>query len=220
VPGPLKPLIADSDNGGDRQRDDRREHLRPEPDAREDRHRQPAIEADAWHARSRQYADDAAEVAASSGLDILSHAIESFTAMPYTGRPMPDSPRMRPAYQGSNPISDVWSLQSLRMVAKYLVRAVADPSDEEARSQMLLAGSVRGRRVRQRRRAPAARHVVPGVRQRKELSRARIFGRSSARAARHLGDPECAGGVSGSPRRRIRIDTSKRPERSGRRWPV
>jgi hydroxyacid-oxoacid transhydrogenase len=84
------------------------------------------------------------EVAASSGLDILSHAIESFTAMPFTGRPMPDTPKMRPAYQGSNPISDVWSLQSLRMVAKYLVRAVADPSDEDARSQMLLAASYAG----------------------------------------------------------------------------
>jgi hydroxyacid-oxoacid transhydrogenase len=84
------------------------------------------------------------EVAASSGLDILSHAIESFTAMPFTGRPMPDSPKMRPAYQGSNPISDVWSLQALRMVAKYLVRAVADPSDDDARSQMLLAASYAG----------------------------------------------------------------------------
>src|SRR6478609_11850615 len=84
------------------------------------------------------------EVAASSGLDILSHAIESFTAMPFTGRPMPESPRLRPAYQGSNPISDVWSLQSLRMVAKYLVRAVADTSDDEARAQMLLAASYAG----------------------------------------------------------------------------
>ena len=84
------------------------------------------------------------EVAAASGLDILSHAIESFTAMPFTGRPMPDSPKLRPAYQGSNPISDVWSLQALRMVAKYLVRAVADTSDEEARSQMLLAASYAG----------------------------------------------------------------------------
>ena len=85
-----------------------------------------------------------AEVAASSGLDILSHAIESFTAMPFTGRPMPDRPAMRPAYQGSNPISDVWSLQALRMVAQYLVRAVADPSDDEARAQMLLAASYAG----------------------------------------------------------------------------
>lgn len=84
------------------------------------------------------------EVAASSGLDILSHAIESFTAMPFTGRPMPDRPAVRPAYQGSNPISDVWSLQALRMVAKYLVRAVADPSDDEARAQMLLAASYAG----------------------------------------------------------------------------
>ena len=84
------------------------------------------------------------EVAAASGLDILSHAIESFTAMPFTGRPMPASPKLRPAYQGSNPISDVWSLQALRMVAKYLVRAVADPADENARSQMLLAASYAG----------------------------------------------------------------------------
>jgi hydroxyacid-oxoacid transhydrogenase len=84
------------------------------------------------------------QVAASSGLDILSHAIESFTAMPFTGRPMPDRPSLRPAYQGSNPVSDVWSLQALRMVAKYLVRAVADTSDEEARSQMLLAAAYAG----------------------------------------------------------------------------
>jgi hydroxyacid-oxoacid transhydrogenase len=84
------------------------------------------------------------EVAASSGLDILSHAIESYTAMPFTGRPMPDGPKMRPAYQGSNPISDVWSMQALRMVAKYLVRAVADPSDDEARSQMILAAAYAG----------------------------------------------------------------------------
>jgi hydroxyacid-oxoacid transhydrogenase len=84
------------------------------------------------------------QVAASSGLDILSHAIESYTAMPYTGRPYPDRPSVRPAYQGSNPISDVWSLQALRMVAQYIVRAVDDPSDDEARANMLLAASYAG----------------------------------------------------------------------------
>src|SRR5690348_4641992 len=84
------------------------------------------------------------QVAASSGLDILSHAVESFTALPYSERLLPDRPFLRPAYQGSNPISDVWSLQALRMVAKYLVRAVEDPADDEARANMLLAASYAG----------------------------------------------------------------------------
>ena len=84
------------------------------------------------------------QVAASTGLDILSHAIESFTAMPYTGRPMPDRPALRPSYQGSNPISDIWSMQALRMVNQFLVRAFDDTSDDEARASMLLAASYAG----------------------------------------------------------------------------
>ena len=84
------------------------------------------------------------EVAASAGLDVLSHAIESYTALPYSQRARSERPSARPAYQGSNPISDVWSLQALRMVAQYLVRAVEDPSDEEARANMLLASSYAG----------------------------------------------------------------------------
>ena len=84
------------------------------------------------------------QVAASTGLDVLSHAIESYTALPYSGRPLPDRPLMRPAYQGSNPISDVWSLQALRMVARYLVRAVEDASDDEARANMMLASAYAG----------------------------------------------------------------------------
>ncbi|MFN7977525.1 MAG: hydroxyacid-oxoacid transhydrogenase [Vicinamibacterales bacterium] len=84
------------------------------------------------------------QVAASSGLDILSHAIESFTAIPYAERPRPDRPALRPAYQGSNPISDVWSLQALRMVARSLVRAVEDPGNDEARAEMILAASYAG----------------------------------------------------------------------------
>ena len=84
------------------------------------------------------------QVAASTGLDILSHAIESFTAMPYTERPMPDRPAMRPSYQGSNPISDIWSMQALRMVNRFLVRAFDDTSDDEARANMLLAASYAG----------------------------------------------------------------------------
>jgi len=84
------------------------------------------------------------EVAAATGLDVLCHAIESYTAIPYQSRPRPERPVLRPAYQGSNPISDVWSLQALRMVAEHLPRAVEDPSDDVARAQVLLAASYAG----------------------------------------------------------------------------
>jgi hydroxyacid-oxoacid transhydrogenase len=84
------------------------------------------------------------EVVASSGLDVLSHAIESYTALPFTQRPRPERPILRPAYQGSNPISDLWSMEALRLVGAYLRRAVADPSDDEARASMLLAASYAG----------------------------------------------------------------------------
>jgi hydroxyacid-oxoacid transhydrogenase len=83
-------------------------------------------------------------VAASAGLDVLCHAIESFTAIPYDTRPYPARPLLRPAYQGSNPISDIWSLQALRLVAEYLPRVYDDPADREARANMLLASSYAG----------------------------------------------------------------------------
>jgi len=85
-----------------------------------------------------------AAVAASAGLDVLCHAIESYTALPFDRRPRPERPLLRPAYQGSNPISDVWSLEALRMAAAFLKRAVADPGDDEARASMLLAASYAG----------------------------------------------------------------------------
>ena len=83
-------------------------------------------------------------VAASSGLDVLSHALESLTAIPFDQRPAADSPAMRPAYQGANPISDIWSAQAIRMVAANIVAASTDPDDDEARGQMLLASAYAG----------------------------------------------------------------------------
>ncbi|MCJ1384125.1 hypothetical protein MMC17_007241 [Xylographa soralifera] len=84
-------------------------------------------------------------VHASSGLDVLCHSLESWTAIPYHERiPRPANPINRPAYQGANPISDIFSLQALRSTVKYLPRAVKDPDDHEAQSQMLLAATLAG----------------------------------------------------------------------------
>lgn len=85
-------------------------------------------------------------VAKYSGMDVLCHALESYTAIPYSLRPdgRPLSPILRPAYQGSNPISDIWSLHALQECAAYLPRMVADPEDEEARTKMCLASSSAG----------------------------------------------------------------------------
>ena len=83
-------------------------------------------------------------VAASSGLDELSHALESLTALPYNQRSAPAAPELRPAYQGANPISDIWCGKAIQMVAANIVRAIQDPDDGEARSQMLLAAAYAG----------------------------------------------------------------------------
>jgi hydroxyacid-oxoacid transhydrogenase len=84
-------------------------------------------------------------VHAASGLDVLCHSLESWTAIPFSERvPRPSNPILRPAYQGANPISDIFSLQALRSTIKYLPRAVRDPEDHEAQSQMLLAATLAG----------------------------------------------------------------------------
>ena len=83
-------------------------------------------------------------VAACSGFDVLSHAVESLTALPYNQRPAPESIAMRPSYQGANPISDIWASRALEMVAANIVRAVEHPDDDEARGQMLLASAFAG----------------------------------------------------------------------------
>ena len=83
-------------------------------------------------------------VAACTGFDVLAHALESFTAIPYSQRQAPENSLLRPAYQGSNPLSDVWAVRAIEMVSSNLVRVVNDPTDEEARSQMIMAATFAG----------------------------------------------------------------------------
>ena len=83
-------------------------------------------------------------VASSTGWDVLCHALESLTALPFSQRPAPEHPGLRPAYQGANSISDVWASKAIEMVAGNLLRVLEDPGDDQARGQMLLAACFAG----------------------------------------------------------------------------
>ncbi|MBF0394993.1 MAG: iron-containing alcohol dehydrogenase [Alphaproteobacteria bacterium] len=83
-----------------------------------------------------------AGVIASCGFDVLTHAIESYTARPYTSRERPQG--ARPPYQGANPWSDMGALQAIRLGARHLERAVADPADGEAREALMFAATLAG----------------------------------------------------------------------------
>ncbi len=83
-------------------------------------------------------------VAACTGFDVLVHAIESYTALPFDRRPAPENPRLRPTYQGSNPISDIWAARAIEIVSANLIKVINDPADDEARSRMLMAATFAG----------------------------------------------------------------------------
>ena len=51
--------------------------------------------------------------------------------------PRPANPILRPAYQGSNPVADVFSMWALRTTVDMLPRVAKDQSDHEALRQML-----------------------------------------------------------------------------------
>jgi hydroxyacid-oxoacid transhydrogenase len=82
------------------------------------------------------------DVVASCGLDVICHAAESFVARPFSSRDAPSSPGERPPYQGSTPISDVWSARALEYGGRWLRAAVS--GDAEARGWMMLAASLAG----------------------------------------------------------------------------
>jgi alcohol dehydrogenase class IV len=84
------------------------------------------------------------EVVAASAFDVLSHALESYTARPYTRRPKPERATLRPMSQGANPWSDLGCEGALKLVGQYLVRAVNDATDTEARDKLMYAATLAG----------------------------------------------------------------------------
>ncbi len=82
-------------------------------------------------------------VTAAAGMDILCHALESYTAKHYTSydRKRPDQ---RVPYCGSNPIADMWSEQALRLMSTAFRRAVHDGDDRDSRMAMAMAATFAG----------------------------------------------------------------------------
>jgi hydroxyacid-oxoacid transhydrogenase len=84
-----------------------------------------------------------AGVTAASGMDILCHALESYTARPYTTFER-KRPEERVPYCGANPIADMWSEKALSLLADSFRAAVRDGSDSDARAKMALAATFAG----------------------------------------------------------------------------
>lgn len=83
------------------------------------------------------------EVTAASGMDILCHALESYTAKPYTEFEAKE-PAQRVPYCGANPVADMWAEKSLSLLARSLRTAVAHGDDLAARTDMALAATFAG----------------------------------------------------------------------------
>ena len=81
---------------------------------------------------------------AATGFDCMSHALESLTARAYPGRLNPARGVNRPVSQGANPFSDMLATEALKSVGNFLVRAVNDANDSEARTEMMYAAMLAG----------------------------------------------------------------------------
>jgi len=83
-------------------------------------------------------------VMAASAFDVLSHAAESYTAIPYSARKAPATATARPMSQGANPWSDMGCEHALKIMGRYFERALADGADLEAREQIMWAATLAG----------------------------------------------------------------------------
>jgi alcohol dehydrogenase class IV len=85
-----------------------------------------------------------AKVVAATGFDCMSHALESITARAWPRRSNPAKGIARPVSQGANPFSDGLATEALKSVGRFLVRAVSDAADAEARTEMMYAAMLAG----------------------------------------------------------------------------
>jgi alcohol dehydrogenase class IV len=84
-----------------------------------------------------------AGVTAAAGMDILCHALESWTARPYSDFER-KQPEQRVPYCGANPVADMWAEKAMTLLAGSFRRAVRHGDDKEARHEMALAATFAG----------------------------------------------------------------------------
>ena len=85
-----------------------------------------------------------ANAVASTGYDLMCHAIECYTAKAYTRWNRIDDPNGRTLLQGANPWSDMSARRALEITGNFLVRGVSDPEDSEARDQLMWGATLAG----------------------------------------------------------------------------
>jgi alcohol dehydrogenase class IV len=83
------------------------------------------------------------EVTAAAGMDIVCHALESYTARWYETFDR-KKPEERVTYCGSNPVSDLWCEKALSLLAGSFRTAVHHGDDLKARSNMMMAATFAG----------------------------------------------------------------------------
>ena len=84
-----------------------------------------------------------AGVTSAAGMDILCHALESYTAKSF-GLYEKKKPEERVPYCGANPISDMWSEKALSLLSRWFRPAVQHGDDTEARHAMAMAATFAG----------------------------------------------------------------------------
>src|SRR3954454_1466185 len=84
-----------------------------------------------------------AGVTAASGMDILCHARESWTARPYSSYERKPADQRVP-YCGANPIGDMWAEKAMSLLATSFRTAVHHGDDEQGREQMARAATFAG----------------------------------------------------------------------------